>query len=398
MAMPSRRLTPLVLAILLASAATMSAQDARHEDYLDLVLRYRAGEYTHAVEALARTPLDGLRERVDEALWAYTCRKVAGREACQGLRIATPTLQRRVHETWLANYPAALLLHLETIEVLFKARLPEGVNQHRHIVRDLLARMQKMMAMPANADLEGLAAFESFRRRGQVLFIWTIQGQLDFDAVEEHLAPMLRERPADPDLLLGNAWLSEFRARPLVLRELYRRRHGAESAPGYREIWLREQREHWLSLAERQYRRVLEVDSRNAEAHLRLGRVVALVGRADEARRAFQRAHELTEEPRLRYLARLFDAAAREDLGDAPGARESYDAALRVWPKAQSARLGLSRLRLLDRDYAVARDLLPRHASDSDSNDPRDPWAWYDHGQWWRVNSTFASMRAELRP
>jgi tetratricopeptide (TPR) repeat protein len=398
MRVPSRRLTLVVLAALFASAATMWAQDTGPEYYLDLLMRYRAGESAEAIKALLQMPPAGLRERVDDALWSLNCRTNGGLDKCRGLATATPTQRQRIFHTWRATYPAALLLHLETIDALYPARRMEDVDRHRQIVRHLLARMRDMTTMPANADAEGFAALESVRRRGQLLLIWTTQGRLDHGIVENDLEPMLRERPNDPDLLLGNAWVSEVKSRPALMREQYRQQRSVGSL-GDREAWLRRQRSHWLSLAERQYRRVLAVDARNAEAHLRLGRVVALGGRADEGRRALQRAFELTEEPRLRYLARLFDAAAREDSGDAPGARESYDAALRIWPTAQSARLGLSRLRLFDRNYAAARDLLPRRASsDLGSNEPADPWAWYEYGQWWRVPATFASMKVEFRP
>jgi predicted Zn-dependent protease len=226
-----------------------------------------------------------------------------------------------------------------------------------------------------------------------------MQGQLDHGMVESELTRMLRESPDDPELLLANAWLSEFRARPQLLRELYRQRTGSALPPGDRESWLRRERGQRLSEAERRYRQVLAADPKNAEAQLRLGRVLTLTGRAGEARPALTRSRELTEDRQLRYLSLLFEADARERAGDTGGARDSYGAALQIWPTGQSARLGLSRLRLLERDYAGARELLPRQPAGAlGSGEPGDPWAWYQYGQWWRVASTFASMKAELRP
>jgi tetratricopeptide (TPR) repeat protein len=396
MPMPSRRPTLVVLVVVLVCAAAAAQNDSLA--YLDVVLRYRTGRFGDAVEEVARMPLAKLRERVDDALWSLNCRTNAGLDKCRGLIAAAPKPQQRVFDTWRATYPAALLMHLEVIDVLFRAKHLDGVDVHRQIVRDLLARMREATAMRASVDAAGVAALETVRRRGQLLFIWGMQGQLDHGMVESELTRMLRESPDDPELLLANAWLSEFRARPQVLREMYRQRTGSAMPPGDRESWLRREQGQKLSEAERRYRQVLAADPKNAEAQLRLGRVITLTGHAGEARQALTRSRELTEDRRLRYLSLLFEADARERAGDAGGARDSYGAALRIWPTGQSARLGLSRLRLLERDYAGARELLPRQASGAlGSGEPGDPWAWYQYGQWWRVASAFDAMKAELR-
>jgi tetratricopeptide (TPR) repeat protein len=387
-----------LFALLLAWPASMPAQDPGLE-YLDLVLRYRAGEHAEAVLKAARMPSDDLRKRIDETLWSGTCRTAAGLGACRGVAAAPGPQRLRLVETWQATYPAALLLHLEIVDALYRAQRTDAVNLHRDIVRDLLQRMGEIVGLRWTDVGGGLAALESARRRGQLLFLWMLQGQVEHGMVESDVARMLREFPDDSDLLLASGWVNEFRSRPLVLRDQYRARPDSLRLPGGREAWLSGQRDHWRSRAERQYQLVIARDGRHAEAHLRLGRVVSLGERPADARPILARVRELTKEPRLHYLARLFEADTEERTGNRREARDSYVAALGIWPSAQSARLGLSRLRLLDREYAEARELLPRQASGgAGAGEAADPWFLYDYGQWWRVKSAFASMKAELRP
>ena len=79
--------------------------------------------------------------------------------------------------------------------------------------------------------------------------------------------------------------------------------------------------------AEREYRLALQRDDKLEEARLRLGRVLALQGKASEARTELTRL-SASSNTRIRYLSRLF--------------AEDYEGALAVLPGAQAPQIALS--------------------------------------------------------
>jgi tetratricopeptide (TPR) repeat protein len=234
------------------------------------------------------------------------------------------------------------------------------------------------------------------RRRVYVLAIWLLQLESDLDAILELEKVLMRAQehfPQDPLVLLAGGTYHEHRARPHVLRL------ASDGRGGDAEAWRREERAWRIQKAEAQYREVLRIDAGQAEAHLRLARVLLLQRRADEARAALDRAHEAATEARLRYLVAMFRAAAVESDGEAGDARAHYAEALRIWPEAQSPRLGLSRLHASAGDWSAALEWL-RGLETPPSRGPQfdDPWWAYDFGQVWRFESGVLELRKVLHP
>lgn len=113
-----------------------------------------------------------------------------------------------------------------------------------------------------------------------------------------------------------------------------------------------------LRQAEVFFRRALVARPDFPEAHLRLGRVLLVRGRYEEALIELQRAIGSIEDDRLLYYCDLFVGAALEALGRFDPARASYRKAADRHPTAQSPRLALSALARRRGDRAAARRAL----------------------------------------
>ena len=162
-----------------------------------------------------------------------------------------------------------------------------------------------------------------------------------------------------------------------------------ESGPQNREV--REQ----LEDAEDAYRLALEQAPDLVEARLRLGRVLFLRGRPGEAREVLAKALESTTDPRLLYLAHLFQGAVNQADERWAAARAEYEAAMALGPERQTPYIALSFVEQAAGNLARARDLatmvidLPKPAVS-------DPWWDYPTGVF--DIETLRWLRAQLRP
>lgn len=153
-----------------------------------------------------------------------------------------------------------------------------------------------------------------------------------------------------------------------------------------------------LEQAEKELRAAFAADPALAEAHLRRGRVLLLLGRAPEAEAEIEWVLREGRDPARRYLALLFEGRLREGRGDLAGAAESYRAAGATDPDGQTAHVALGHV--LDRlgDVAGSRDALGRAvAKASRLAVPPDPWWTYPYGQGDRVDPLLAELRLEAR-
>jgi Flp pilus assembly protein TadD len=133
-----------------------------------------------------------------------------------------------------------------------------------------------------------------------------------------------------------------------------------------------------LRLSEQLHKRALEANPLLLEARIRLGRVLGLRGRHEEAAAQLRQGVSATE-PILQYYAHMFLAAELEALGNGEEARRSYQRAAALFPTAQSPLLGLSRVssQLGDRDGA--REAIGRVLKLPVDDEKRgDPWWVYE--------------------
>lgn len=102
-------------------------------------------------------------------------------------------------------------------------------------------------------------------------------------------------------------------------------------------------------------RAAIALDPASADAWLRLGRSSWRLGRAEDARRAFETVLTKPASPVTAHLAHLFLGGLDEEAGSFDAAMASYQAAIALAPDSQTARLALSHLRHRQGDGAGAR-------------------------------------------
>jgi len=153
-----------------------------------------------------------------------------------------------------------------------------------------------------------------------------------------------------------------------------------------------DRRARTLTLAADAYREASEFDPHLADAHLRLGRVLHLVGDTDGARQELAEAERITNRAELLYLVALFRADLKQQDGDLKGAAADAEHAIALGPEYQSARIALAhlndRLGLADR----SRQIVDRLLKLPPVGDP-----WWDFKQPTEDVDSLEAMRAYLR-
>ncbi len=153
---------------------------------------------------------------------------------------------------------------------------------------------------------------------------------------------------------------------------------------------------HWNQAA-RLFTEALALQPAWPEARLRLGRVLGLLGRHNEAAAALRRALGETDDLPLVYWGSLFLGAEEQSLGRDGEARASFERARALRPGAQAPRLALSQLarRAGDRSQALAelRAVLTLPSDEVSRYDPL--WDYYiSRGS--DANILFAELRRQL--
>jgi tetratricopeptide (TPR) repeat protein len=206
--------------------------------------------------------------------------------------------------------------------------------------------------------------------------------------------------PADPHVLFLAACLHETFASPM-LQSLVRSVHVSGSRTGI------EPTKSELKSAEKLFRRALQAEPGFVEARVRLGRVLYLLGQAEEAARALREAvATLLAQPassdapdtRLQlYLAEMFYGAAEEQLGQRDRAKASYTRAAELYPAAPSPRLALSQLALSGNEHALALEAV-EHAllAPAGARERDDPWWRYHDLQGRDAAAWFARLYQSL--
>jgi tetratricopeptide (TPR) repeat protein len=149
-----------------------------------------------------------------------------------------------------------------------------------------------------------------------------------------------------------------------------------------------------LELAEKFFRSALVADSQFAEARLRLGRVLGLLGRDDEATAQLRQTIPELKDSQLVYYAELFLGHEEAAMRRRVAAREHFERAAALYPRAQSPYLALG---LLARAYgdrpAAVRSMKEVFAPPPYEEEREDPWWEYYK---FHVRNTDALL-AELR-
>jgi tetratricopeptide (TPR) repeat protein len=188
-----------------------------------------------------------------------------------------------------------------------------------------------------------------------------------------HLNRGLAIFPTDPEILFFNACLHETYASPAAYSALR-----VPSLPTGLRLDIGSVGSE-LHQAERLFRQTLAQQPSFAEARLRLGRVLGLGGRHQEAVEELRRALADTEDPLLVYYGNLFLGAEENALDHTDAARTAFRQAAALFPLAQSPHFGLSQLAHRSRDRAAALEAIePVLALPAAGHERPDPW-WDYH-------------------
>jgi len=229
----------------------------------------------------------------------------------------------------------------------------------------------------------------SWPQAGQLvtlLSIWLLQLRGDLPQIQAPLARAQQRFPQDPLVALALGSLHEASAAPNALVE------ASVGRQGNLEKWRQEERAYRLEQALAAYRQAVALDPTLAEAHLRLGHVLLLAGKIDEADASLASAAAATADKRWRYLAEMLRADTADARGDRAAARQRYQAALDAWPEAQSPVLALSRIDAYEGDWPAAQARLATLAPRAGGR-AEDPWWAYGFGQAWRIDASLAALR-----
>ena len=151
-----------------------------------------------------------------------------------------------------------------------------------------------------------------------------------------------------------------------------------------------------LSRAEECYRRTLAVDGGHAEAHLRLGRVLSLTARPDVALAELRIAGG-DRDPRVHYLASMFEGAVQEGATRLDAAVTCYLEALRTCPNCLSAGVALSHAQWQSSGPELATRTLDA-ATGRDAKAAFDDYWWdYPLGALWQRDALLRDLRGGLR-
>ncbi|HET9833060.1 MAG TPA: tetratricopeptide repeat protein [Vicinamibacterales bacterium] len=133
-----------------------------------------------------------------------------------------------------------------------------------------------------------------------------------------------------------------------------------------------------MKSAETFLERAVRIDPSSDEPHLHLGHVLLARGKPQEAVAELQRAASGSKDPLILYYAAMFLGSAEEELSQYDAAREAYEKAATVFPRAQSPHLALSALnaRRGNRTAAIGT-IAPLFALPSDVEYRDDPWWRY---------------------
>jgi tetratricopeptide (TPR) repeat protein len=129
--------------------------------------------------------------------------------------------------------------------------------------------------------------------------------------------------------------------------------------------------------AERLYRRAIGIEPAHAEARIRLARLLELRKRYQEAAAELDTALKSNPATVPAFYAHLFAGRTTQALGAASEAARHYEAALALFPDAQSALLAASQAALLASDLSTAMAQVARLGERSAAFDA-DPW-WQYH-------------------
>jgi tetratricopeptide (TPR) repeat protein len=203
--------------------------------------------------------------------------------------------------------------------------------------------------------------------------------------VRRNLDLALKKFPSDEKILCYEGALHEMMASPIV--------QDSSLPQGTKPIY--GSRESELKTAQEFFVKTLKINSNFGEAHLRLGRVMGLLGRHAEAVTELNNAIESLKDPQILYYAHLYLGRERALSKQNKEALDHYERAAAIYPKAVAPLLGMSILARDNNDMGGALNAVQRMlALRGDAAALDDPLWSYDISHVRDADALIAAMYA----
>ncbi len=352
--------------------------------YLRIIAAYRAGRVDEAAQDILAWP----RRALDEA--RQTIERLRRRVVL--CREATPAIDGRTFagEIQVADLDAAVLLHTDAALRTLRHSNPFGGQTQLQAAEELFewtrGRDRDLHDLPTGLLrlMSSCHPNAALAHRDWYLAVsWTLLGYWELDIADGFAELGLDAAPSDAEMLLAAGTIEEGLA-------LDATQHGIAPSRMQRRLehlrgsQPRRDAVRSLNEASALYRRALDTRPGDLPTRLRLGRVLSLLDRADEARVALEPVAANAGEATERYLAELFLARVAEQADDHVTAIRHYEQAIDAWPESQAARIGL--VQVLGRTEGPTATWLLREALSQPW--PRalesDPWWAYPFGEFER--------------
>jgi tetratricopeptide (TPR) repeat protein len=334
-------MTCLRVVLVLALAASVAVHaDSPSADYRAAVAAYRKGDSIRAAELIGSIGSDAMKRAASSLIAETGDWRVPG---------------------------AAALLHTEMV-ISGRARSKSDMSLHIGIAFEIVNDMQSRFARAGGDTTRELTAF---RERWYSLAATVFLAATDPGNASRFVSRGLSEFKKSARLVMLEGVIEEMRAH-LIYSDLHDRSIIAAMKPT-------PARQHQL-YAITKYQTALEDDPSLTEARVRLGRSLALVNRVGPAREALQLVAATSDDSRNAYLAQLFLGALSSYQRDYASARESFQAALDIFPTCQTPYIALAFVERMTGHDAAARELFDRFSSRRWVALEADPWWAYQNG------------------
>lgn len=331
-----RRVCGFVIVGLMLLAAPR-AQESPGDQYRALIERYRSVDARGAVQALSDQDDRWVTDAVNAVL--------------------------RQPEAWTTSEAeAAALLHTEVVVGAWV--LPQHAPTHLAAARRFI-EVNRGRTVPSE-----------FRGRWLLLVCWFYQADLDYGAIVPWLDELRSVAPDDPELALAEGTFYEtlvwtgappadfsWNGRSRTMAPIANRPHD--------EVLLR---------ASERFRVAASAPALHDAASVHLGRVLATIGRSNDAREVLRPLMADAVERRWRYLAALFLAQAESGARRYDAAIAAYETATTMMPECQTPQLGVMTVRQLQGDATGAAGLATTILKGG-TGVCDDPWWFYRFGQ-----------------
>jgi tetratricopeptide (TPR) repeat protein len=241
--------------------------------------------------------------------------------------------------------------------------------------------------------LDGQLIDQSFRHDWFVAVAAHLHGQFRFVELHDYLSEATRAFPDEAEIPFAWGLLREAQTSPHLAVV-------AAGLPGRTETFLGPfpDRRGALREAEQYFRRALARDDTMLEARVRLGHVLDLRGRPDDALDTLAVARAQIGDRRLAYLASLFTGDILERRGRLNDAIEAYRSAEAAYPGCQAGAIALSHATREAGDRGEAERLVRQILRGAAGEQCEDPWLLYDFGLAPQADALFDRLRAKVRP